>query len=42
LPDVYDGVPTIVTALFALIPKIALFGLLFRLGLNFGSDNFFF
>lgn len=42
LPDVYEGVPTIVTALFAIIPKIALFGLLYRLGISFCVDNFFF
>ena len=41
LPDVYEGVPTIVTALFALIPKMVLFGLLYRLGSSFCSDNFF-
>ena len=42
LPDVYEGVPTIVTALFAIIPKLALFGLLYRLGISFCADNFFF
>jgi len=42
LPDVYEGVPTMVTALFAIIPKIALFGLLYRLGISFCADNFFF
>jgi len=30
-PDVYDGSPTIVTAFFALVPKIALFGALVTL-----------
>ena len=30
-PDVYQGAPTSVTALFALVPKIAAFGLLMRL-----------
>jgi proton-translocating NADH-quinone oxidoreductase chain N len=41
LPDVYDGVPTIVTALFAIIPKMVLFGLLYRLGNVFSSHEFF-
>ena len=30
-PDVYQGAPTSVTALFAIVPKIAAFGLLMRL-----------
>ena len=30
-PDVYQGAPTAVTALFAIVPKIAAFGLLMRL-----------
>lgn len=30
-PDVYQGAPTSVTALFAIVPKIAAFGLLIRL-----------
>ena len=30
-PDVYQGAPTAVTALFAVVPKIAAFGLLMRL-----------
>ena len=30
-PDVYQGAPTAVTALFAIVPKIAAFGLLLRL-----------
>lgn len=42
LPDVYEGVPTIVTAFFAIIPKIALFTLLYRLGVSFCASNFFF
>jgi proton-translocating NADH-quinone oxidoreductase chain N len=42
LPDVYQGVPTSVTALFAIIPKIAIFGLLYRLGNSFCGDSFFF
>jgi len=29
-PDVYEGAPTSVTAFFALVPKIAMFGVLFR------------
>lgn len=29
-PDVYEGAPTTVTAFFAIVPKIALFGLLIR------------
>lgn len=42
LPDVYEGVPTTVTAIFAIVPKIALFALLFRLGTNLFPTNFFF
>lgn len=42
LPDVYEGVPTIVTALFAIVPKIALFGLLYRLGASFAVYDLFF
>ena len=42
LPDVYDGVPTSVTAVFAIVPKIAIFSLFLRLGLNIFSNNFFF
>lgn len=29
-PDVYEGAPTIVTAFFAIVPKIAIFGILIR------------
>lgn len=42
LPDVYEGVPTSITAVFAIVPKIALFTLLLRLGFNFFSGNFFY
>lgn len=42
LPDVYEGVPTSITAIFAIVPKIALFALLFRLGENLFPTNFFF
>lgn len=42
LPDVYEGVPTTITAIFAIVPKIALFALLFRLGTNLFPTNFFF
>jgi len=42
LPDVYEGVPTSITAVFAIVPKIALFTLLLRIGINFFSINFFF
>lgn len=30
VPDVYEGAPTPITALFAILPKIALFGLIIR------------
>ena len=30
-PDIYEGSPTVVTAFFAIVPKIALFGLAIRL-----------
>lgn len=42
LPDVYDGVPTSVTALYAIVPKIAIFSLFLRLSQNFFTSNFFF
>lgn len=31
LPDVYEGSPTYVTAYFAIVPKIATLGLLYKL-----------
>jgi len=39
VPDVYEGVPTIVTALFAIVPKIAIFSLFVRLQLNLFYEN---
>lgn len=33
-PDVYQGSPTTITALFAIVPKLAIFGILIRLYLN--------
>lgn len=33
-PDVYQGAPTSITALFAIVPKLAIFGVLIRLYLN--------
>ena len=33
-PDVYQGSPTSITALFAIVPKLAIFGILIRLYLN--------
>jgi len=35
LPDVYEGIPTIVTMVFAIVPKIAIFCLFLNLGINF-------
>ncbi len=34
VPDVYQGSPTSITALFAIVPKLAIFGVLIRLYLN--------
>lgn len=34
VPDVYQGSPTTITALFAIVPKLAIFGILIRLYLN--------
>ncbi len=42
LPDIYDGSPTSVTALFAIVPKIAIFTLILRLSVNVFSHCFFF
>ena len=39
LPDVYEGVPTSVTAIFAIVPKIALFALFLRLNIILIFDN---
>lgn len=41
LPDVYAGVPTSVTAIFAIVPKIAIFSVFLRLSLNIFSNSFF-
>lgn len=42
LPDVYEGVPTIVTVVYAIVPKIALFLLLVRLNISLMYENFYF
>ena len=42
LPDVYEGVPTTVTAIFSIVPKIAIFSLFLRLSFNIFNSNFFF
>lgn len=42
LPDVYEGVPTIVTAIYSIVPKIALFGLFIRFNFNLLTANKFF
>lgn len=42
VPDVYDGVPTLVTSIFAIMPKIAIFTLLLRMSSYFLIINFFF
>ena len=42
LPDVYEGVPTIVTAIYSIVPKIALFGLFVRLNINLIYENQYF
>ena len=42
VPDVYEGVPTIVTAFFAIVPKIAIFSLLVRLQLSLFYENLVF
>lgn len=39
LPDVYEGVPTIVTAIYSIVPKIALFTLLIRLHIDLFEQN---
>lgn len=38
-PDVYEGSPTIVTAIFAIIPKIAILAFLFRFSLKILNFN---
>jgi NADH-quinone oxidoreductase subunit N len=40
-PDVYEGAPTIVTAFFAIVPKIAIFSVLIRLFYNIFYDILF-
>jgi NADH-quinone oxidoreductase subunit N len=42
LPDVYEGVPTIVTAIYAIVPKIALFSLFVKLNISLMYDNLYF
>ena len=42
LPDVYEGVPTIVTAIYSIVPKIAIFSLFVNLNLNLIFENILF
>ncbi len=42
LPDVYEGVPTIVTALYSIVPKIAIFALFVRLNISLFYENSYF
>lgn len=35
LPDVYEGAPTIITMIFSIVPKLAIFILFYHLGVNF-------
>jgi NADH-quinone oxidoreductase subunit N len=42
LPDIYDGAPTSITAIFAIVPKIAIFTIFLRLSINLFSNTFFF
>lgn len=42
IPDVYEGVPTPVTALFAIVPKVAILSVFIRLSLDLFSNTFFF
>ncbi len=40
LPDVYEGVPTIITAIFAILPKITLFSVFCNIGLSLFAFNY--
>ena len=42
LPDVYEGVPTIVTAVYSIVPKISLFALFVKLNIFLMYENNFF
>lgn len=42
IPDVYEGVPTSVTSLFSIVPKIAIFTLFLRLNISLFYENNFF
>ena len=42
LPDVYEGVPTIVTAIYSIVPKIALFALFVKLNISLMYENSFY
>lgn len=42
VPDVYEGVPTSLTAVFSIVPKIALFSLFLRLSLDLFIVNYYF
>jgi NADH-quinone oxidoreductase subunit N len=41
LPDVYEGVPTSVTAFFSIVPKIGIFALFVNLSLTLFNYNKF-
>lgn len=41
LPDIYDGVPSSITAIFAILPKIAILTLLLRLSHKLFASEFF-
>lgn len=42
IPDVYEGAPTIVTMVFSIVPKLAIFVLFFHFNINFFYLNSFF
>jgi len=42
LPDVYEGVPTIVTAIYSIVPKIAIFSLFVKLNISLMYENNFY
>jgi NADH-quinone oxidoreductase subunit N len=42
LPDVYEGVPTILTLVYATLPKIAILGLFLKLNISFLQENILF
>jgi NADH:ubiquinone oxidoreductase subunit 2 (subunit N) len=42
LLDVYEGVPTVVTMIFAILPKIAMIGLFIYISIKIFVTSFFF